>query len=62
MIANEDIGSQTTVWNDAFYGSNFIEIVLPCVLSVHQFQYLIAATLSGKVNVFAKVWLVGNGM
>ena len=62
MIAYEDIGGQTATRDDAFDSRNLVKILLTGVLSVHQFQYLVASTLCREVNMLTQIGFFGNGM
>ena len=62
MIAHEDVGSDTATWYDALDGCYLVQIFLACVLTVHEFQYLVTSALCREVDVLAEIRLLGNGL
>ena len=62
VIADEQVGGQSAVGYDAAYCCHALQILLACVLAVHQLEYLCRAALCREVYVLAEVGLVGYGV
>ena len=62
VIAHEEVGGQSAVGYDAAYCCHALQVLIACILAVHQLEYLGRAALCREVDVLAEVGLVGYGV
>ena len=62
VIAHEEVGRESAAGYDAAYCLHALQVLLACVLAVHQLQYLCRTALRREVDVLAEVRLFGYGV
>ena len=62
VIAHEEVGRESAAGYDAAYSLHALQVLLACVLAVHQLQYLCRTALRREVDVLAEVRLFGYGV